>query len=91
MAAEKLIADVENDRLKPTDLVKTFSAATNQVAAKRRWSQGLSTGNAQTQDKLAGVLEALQDGATVQIEKPDPAQSAIDITPSDEGGDKAGA
>jgi hypothetical protein len=51
-SGEKLIADVENDRLKPADLIKTFSTATNQVAAKRRWNQGLSAGDARTQDAL---------------------------------------
>jgi len=79
-AGEKLIADVEADRLKPADLVKTFSAATNQVAAKRRWSQGMSTGNERTQDALAGALERLRKGDSIRIEKTDPSTSAIDIT-----------
>ena len=81
-AGEKLIADVENDRLKPADLVKTFSAATNQVAAKRRWNQGLNIGNDRTQDALAGALERLRQGESIQITSPDPADSAIDVTPS---------
>jgi hypothetical protein len=55
-AGEKLNDDVENDRVKPADLVKTFNAATNQVAGKRRWNQGLSTGDARTQDALANAL-----------------------------------
>jgi hypothetical protein len=89
-AGEKLIADVENDRLKPADLVKTFNAATNQVAAKRRWNQGLSTGDARTQDALASALEKLRDGASIRIEDPDPANEAIDITPSDDTGETTG-
>ena len=91
-AGEKLIADVEADRLKPADLVKTFSAATNQVAAKRRWNQGLGSGDFDgSRDAPAGALQALQRGATVRIEKPDPANSAIDITPSDDTGETTGA
>ena len=70
--------------------MKTYSAATNQVAAKRRWSQGLGTGDDRSRNALAGALEALQDGASVRIEKPDPTDSAIDITPSDEAGEKTG-
>ena len=91
-AGEKLISDVENDRLKPADLVKTFSAATNQVAAKRRWNQGMGSGDFDgSRDALAGALQALQRGATVRIEKPDPANSAIDITPRDDKGKTTGA
>ncbi len=90
MAAEKLILDVENDRLKPADLVKTYNAATNQVAAKRRWSQGMGTTDDASRNALAGALQALHEGATVRIEKPDPANSAIDITPRDEAGEKTG-
>jgi hypothetical protein len=89
-AGEKLIAEVESGRLKPADLVKAFSAATNQVAAKRRWSQGLNIGNARTQDALASALEKLRDGASIRIEDPDPANEAIDITPSDDTGETIG-
>ena len=89
-AGEKLIADVENNRLKPADLVKTYNAATNQVAAKRRWSQGQGTADDRSRDALAGALQALHEGATVHIEKPDPTDSAIDITPRDEAGDTTG-
>jgi len=87
MAAEKLIADVEADRLKPADLVKTYTAATTQVAAKRRWSQGLGTVDDGSRNALADALGKLRDGYKVSIEKPDPANTAIDITPSDEDGD----
>jgi hypothetical protein len=86
-AGAKLLSDVENNRLKPADLVKTFTAATTQVAAKRRWSQAQGTISDRSRDALAGALQALQQGAKVQIEKPDPATTAIDITPSDEAGD----
>ena len=89
-AGEKLIADVENDRLKPADLIKTFSTATNQVAAKRRWNQGLSAGDARTQDALANALQRLRDGASIRIEEPDPTDEAIDITPSDHAGESTG-
>ncbi len=87
-AGEKLMADVENNRLKPADLVKTYTAATTQVAAKRRWSQGQGTVDDRSRDALAGALQALHEGATVRIEKLDPARSAIDITPCDEAGEK---
>ncbi len=87
MAAEKLISDVENDRLKPADLIKTYTASTTQVAVKRRWSQGQGTVDDGSRDALAGALQALREGANVRIEKPDPANTAIDITPSDEGED----
>jgi hypothetical protein len=90
-AGEKLIADVEANRLKPGELVKTFSAATNQVAAKRRWNQGLTSGDMRTQDALANALQRLRDGASIRIEDPDPADSAIDITPSGEAIDTTGA
>ncbi len=86
VASEKLIADVEADRLKPADLVNAYSAATTQVAAKRRWSQGADTGDVGSRNALASALQALQDGASVRIEKPDPTDSAIDITPRDEAG-----
>ena len=66
--------------------MKTFSAATNQVAAKRRWNQGLGTGDDRTQDALAAALQSLRDGASIQIKPPDPANRAIDITPSDKAG-----
>ncbi len=79
---ERLIVDIESDRLKPAELIKAYSAGTNQVAARRRWNQGLSTGNARTQDALAAALESLQQGKRVQITEPDPANEAIDITPS---------
>ena len=90
-AGEKLIADVEANRLKPGELVKTFSAATNQVAAKRRWNQGWGSGEDRTQDALAAALQKLRDGHSVQIKPPDPANQAIDITPSDEAGETTGA
>ncbi len=90
-AGEKLIADVEANRLKPGELVKTFSAATNQVAAKRRWNQGLGTGDDRTQDALAAALQHLRDGHSIQIKPPDPANQAIDITPGDEAGETTGA
>ena len=81
-SAAKLIADVEDGCLKPADLIKTFSAATNQVAAKRRWSQGLSTGNDRTQDALANALDQLRKGASIRIEANDCAEAAIDVTPT---------
>ena len=90
VASEKLIVDIENDRLKPGDLVKAYSAATNQVAAKRRWSQGQATVDDGSRDALAGALQALREGANIRIEKPDPANTAIDITPSDEAGETTG-
>jgi hypothetical protein len=77
-AAEKLIADVENDRLRPSDLVKTYSAATNQVAAKRRWSQSAPPTGGVTKNALAEFLGQIR----VEITPPDPAQDAIDVTPS---------
>jgi hypothetical protein len=89
-AGEKLIVDIENDRLKPAELIKAYSAGTNQVAAKRRWNQGLNTGDARTQDALASALEKLRDGASIRIEDPDPANEAIDITPSDDTGETTG-
>jgi len=90
-AAEKLLVDIESNRLKPGELVKTFSAATNQVAAKRRWNQGLGSGDDRTQDALADALLKLRAGYSVQIKPPDPANQAIDITPSDEAGETTGA
>jgi hypothetical protein len=89
-AGEKLIVDIENDRLKPAELIKAYSAGTNQVAAKRRWNQGLSAGDARTQDALANALEKLRDGASIRIEEPDPTDEAIDITPSDHAGESTG-
>ena len=86
-AGEKLIADVENNRLKPVDLIKAYTASTTQVAAKRRWSQGQGMVDEGSRNALAEALTALQSGAKVSIEKPDPANTAIDITPSDEAGD----
>jgi hypothetical protein len=85
-AAEKLIADVEHDRLRPSDLVKTYSAATNQVAAKRRWSQSAPPTGGVTKNALAEFLGRIR----VEITAPDPAQGAIDVTPSSEGGGDAG-
>jgi hypothetical protein len=82
-----LIVDIENDRLKPAELIKAYSAGTNQVAAKRRWNQGLNSGDERTQDALAGALEHLRQGHRVQITAPDPTNEAIDITPSDTAGE----
>ncbi len=90
-AGEKLLEDIESNRLKPGELVKTFSAATNQVAAKRRWNQGLGTGEERTQDALADALLKLRAGYSVQIKPPDPANQAIDITPGDDAGETTGA
>jgi len=90
-AGQKLLEEVESNRLRPADLVKTFNAATNQVAAKRRRNQGLNTGDARTQDALASALQRLRDGASIRIEKPDAVNEAIDITPSDEAVDTTGA
>jgi hypothetical protein len=83
-ASEKLIAEVEADRLKPADLVKTYSAATNQVAAKRRWSQGLTTGSNVTQNALAEALSKMQ----ITVESPDPVIEASDVTPVDDANSK---
>jgi hypothetical protein len=69
---------VENDRLRPSDLVKTYSAATNQVAAKRRWSQSAPPTGGVTKNALAEFLGQIR----VEITPPDPAQDAIDVTPS---------
>ena len=90
-AGEKLIDDIENNRLKPVDLIKAYSASTAQVAAKRRWSQGQGTVDDGSRDALAGALQALREGANVRIEKPDPANTAIDITPRDGAGETTGA
>ena len=90
-AGQKLLEEVESNCLRPADLVKTLNAATNQVAAKRRWNQGLNTGDARTQDALANALQRLRDGASIRIEKPDAVNEAIDITPSDEAVDTTGA
>jgi len=90
-AGQKLLAEVEANCLKPADLVKTYSAATNQVAAKRRWNQGMGSSDERTQDALAAALQKLRDGHSVQIKPPDPANQAIDITPSDEAGETTGA
>ena len=89
-ADEKLIVDIDNNLLKPGELVKTFSAATDQVAAKRRWNQGLGTGDDRTQDALAAALQRLRDGHSIQIKPPDPANQAVDTTPSDEAGETTG-
>ncbi len=75
-AGERLIADVEANRLKPADLVKTFSASTNQVAAKRRWSQSTTPSGGLTKNALAEALSKMR----ITIEPPDPARSAINVT-----------
>ena len=80
-SAEKILDALEGDQMTPNEMIKAFSASTNQVAAKRRWSQGISTGDDRTQDALAGALQQLRDGKRIQITDPDPTDSAIDVTP----------
>ena len=77
-AAEKLIEDVEADRLRPADLVKTFSAATNQVAAKRRRGKEKAAGGGLTTNALAKALAGFVEKMDVQ---PKPGDEAIDVTP----------
>ncbi len=40
---------------------------------------------------MEAVIERLNEGDSIRIEKPDPASCAIDITPCDEAGDTTAA
>lgn len=90
-AGAALIEKVDDGDLKVPELTKLFTGATNTVSQKRRWNQGIDTGNGRTQDALAGALEELRKGSQIQITPSDPADQALDVTPtstppSDEAG-----
>lgn len=84
-AAEKLLADVEADRLRPADLVKTYSAATNQVATKRRWGKDTTAGSGtRTKETLdALVRHVLEKGRNAEDR-----EQAIDVVATESKGNE---
>jgi hypothetical protein len=89
-AGAALIEKVDDGNLKSTELTRVYSAASNVVATKRRWSQPQFEGTGPTQDALANALEELRKGARIQITAPDPANQAIDVTPNDKASGATG-
>lgn len=73
LAAEKLLAAIEQDRLRTSELVKAYSAATNQVAVKRRWNQPPP---AAPEPPKKSALRELVDALQKQRD-----ENVIDVTP----------
>lgn len=77
----------EGDEMKIAELTKVYSASTNQVAAKQRWSQGGS--RASGGDGMS-ILTKILAGKVVTVSDMDPANTALDVTPkqNSEGSDE---
>ena len=82
LAAETLLERLESegDELKTTELTKIYTAATNQVAAKQRWSQGSTE---RVIDEGMSAIAKLLRGNDITVTKRDAAMDAIDVTPLD--------
>lgn len=65
--------------MKITELQKVLTAATNQVSAKQRWSQGSHAGEAG--NGMSVIAQRLQ-GKKVTVEDRAPGDDAVDMTPT---------
>ena len=64
--------------MKTTELQKIYTASTNQVAVKQRWSQGSQTGVA---DLGMSALAQMLQGKQLIVEDKNPGDDAVDVTP----------
>ena len=79
LSGETLLEKMETEGtdMKTTELQKIYSASTNQVAVKQRWSQGSQIGpNDQGMSALAQMLV----GHKLTLEPIDPAEQAIEVS-----------
>jgi len=82
LAAEQLIDRLENegDTMKNQELIKSYRAGVETVAAKRRWNQG---GHHPSEQSGASVLASLLEEGDLTITKRDPSREAIDVSAPD--------
>ncbi len=76
--------------MKTTELQKIYTASTNQVAVKQRWSQGSPIG---PNDHGMSALAKMLVGHKLTLEPVDPAEQAIEVnaTPETSETDKQGS
>ena len=81
LAGETLLEKMEEEgiAMKTGDLTKIYTGATNQVAAKQRWSHGSRPGGS---DLGMSALAQLLQGKKLTIEDRDPTENAVDVTPA---------
>jgi molybdenum-dependent DNA-binding transcriptional regulator ModE len=70
----------EDNPVEDKDLVKFYGVATDKIAIKLGWTRGYGSTDEKTQNALAGALQALREGSSVSITKPDKPSEAIDVT-----------
>lgn len=83
LAAEKLIVAMEEDRLRAPELVKAYSAATNQVAVKRRWNQPPPP--EPQPEKKSALMHLVEYAEMLKAERD---KNTIDVTPRDDARDE---
>jgi hypothetical protein len=80
LAGETLLEKMEEEgtAMKTIDLTKIYTGATNQVAAKQRWSQPGHPGGSDL--GMTAIAQLLQ-GKKLTIEDKSPGDDAVDVTP----------
>jgi DNA-binding MarR family transcriptional regulator len=78
LSGEELLERIKNDgdRMKTTELQKIYTASTNQVAVKQRWSQGSQTG---VSDLGMSALAQILQGKKLIIEDKNPGDDVVDV------------
>lgn len=85
-AAERVYGKL--DELAPAELIRVWGIASDKVALHQGWGRDRDQSHASTAaDALAKLADAIASGGTlsVTVTPPDPASSAIDVTPSEDG------
>ena len=82
LSGEELLERLERegDKMKVAELQKIYTAATNQVAVKQRWSHGSRPGGS---DLGMSAIAQLLQGKKLTIEDKSPGDDAVDVTPRD--------
>ena len=80
LSGEELLERLERegDKMKVAELQKIYTAATNQVAVKQRWSHGSRPGGS---DLGMSAIAQLLQGKKLTIEDKSPGDDAVDVTP----------
>lgn len=76
MANEKLLEMMENDAMRPSEMVKTYSELQKTVMKRFNWGDQGPVADDRTKNALASALDALRGGAEVSIKSPDEADKA---------------
>ena len=79
-SAEKIIAMLDRDEMKPAEVIKANQVLTNTVKTVDKWEEGSTDRGDSTKDALSMLVQSVIDG---DLRKVDKVEDAIDVSPPD--------